>query len=60
MVNLPNNIKINKNHLIRASLESIAFQIKDYLEDLENNKKINLNNIYIDGGMTDNIFLLQQ
>ena len=49
----------NKNHLIRASLESIAFQIKDYLEDLENNKKINLNNIFIDGGMTDNVFLVQ-
>ena len=50
---------VNKNHLIRASLESIAFQIKDYLEDLENNKKINLKNIFIDGGMTDNVFLLQ-
>ena len=50
---------VNKNHFIRASLESIAFQIKDYLEDLENNKKINLNNIFIDGGMTDNVFLVQ-
>ena len=50
---------VNKKHLIRASLESIGFQIKDYLEDLEKNKKIKLNNIYIDGGMTQNIFLIQ-
>ena len=26
---------INKNHIIRAALESIAFQIKDYLDDLK-------------------------
>ena len=50
---------VEKKHLIRASLESIAFQIKDYLEDLEKNKKTYLNNISIDGGMTDNIFLIQ-
>ena len=50
---------VNKKHLIRASLESISFQIKDYLEDLEKDKKINLNNIFIDGGMTKNVFLIQ-
>ena len=49
----------NKKHLIRASLESISFQIKDYLDDLENNKKIKLKNIYIDGGMVNNEFLIQ-
>ncbi len=50
---------VNKKHVIRASLESIGFQIKDYLEDLEKNKKIKLNNIFIDGGMTKNVFLMQ-
>ena len=50
---------VDKKHLIRASLESIGFQIKDYLEDLEKNKKIKLSNIFIDGGMTKNVFLIQ-
>ena len=45
---------INKNHIIRAALESIAFQIKDYLDDLKKNNKINYNDIYIDGGIVSN------
>ena len=50
---------VNKQHIIRASLESIAFQIKDYLDDLEKNKKINYNDIFIDGGMTSNKDFIQ-
>ena len=49
----------NKKHIIRASLESIAFQIKDYLDDLEKNKKIRYNDIFIDGGMTSNKDFIQ-
>jgi len=49
----------NKNHLIRASLESIAYLIKDYLDFLKNNHHINCNNISVDGGMVKNNFLLQ-
>ena len=45
---------INKNHIVRAALESIAFQIKDYLDDLEKNNKIIYNDIYIDGGIVSN------
>ena len=45
---------INKNHIVRAALESIAFQIKDYLDDLEKNNKIKYNDIYIDGGIVSN------
>ncbi len=45
---------INKNHIVRAALESIAFQIKDYLDDLEKNNKINYNDMYIDGGIVSN------
>ena len=37
-----------------AALESIAFQIKDYLDDLEKNNKIKYNDIYIDGGIVSN------
>ena len=45
---------INKNHIVRAALESIAFQIKDYLDDLEKNNRIKYNDIYIDGGIVSN------
>ena len=45
---------VNKKHIIRASLESIAFQIKDYLDDLETKKKIKYNDIFIDGGLINN------
>ena len=45
---------INKNQIIRAALEAIAFQIKDYLDDLEVNNEIKFNEIYIDGGIVSN------
>ncbi len=50
---------INKNHIVIAALESIAFQIKDYLDDLEKNNKINYNDIYIDGGIVSNASFMQ-
>ena len=50
---------ITKKHLIRSSLESIAFQIKDYEVELRKKQKIKLKTLYVDGGMTSNIFLLQ-
>ena len=45
---------VNKYHIIRSALESIAFQIKDYIDDLEKNQKIFCNDIYIDGGIIAN------
>ena len=50
---------VNNNHIVIASLQSIAFQIKDYLEDLEKNRKTKHNKIYIDGGMINNKSLIQ-
>ena len=50
---------VNKKHIIRASLESIAFQIKDYLDDLETKKKIKYNDIFIDGGLVNNKAFVQ-
>ena len=50
---------INKNQIIRAALESIAFQIKDYLDDLEVKNKIKYNDIYIDGGIVSNTSFMQ-
>ena len=50
---------VNKNHIIRSALESIAFQIKDYVDDLEKNQKIFCNDIYIDGGIVSNTPFMQ-
>ncbi len=50
---------VNKNNIIRASLESIAFQIKDYLDDLEKKQKINCNHIFIDGGIVSNLAFMK-
>ena len=50
---------INKNQIVRAALESIAFQIKDYLDDLEKKNKIRYNDIYIDGGIVSNTSFMQ-
>lgn len=45
---------VNRRHIIRAALESIAFQLKDYLNDLEKNKNVKYNDIYVDGGIVSN------
>ena len=50
---------VNKNHIIRSALESVAFQIKDYVDDLEKNKKIVCNDVYVDGGIVSNRFFMQ-
>ena len=50
---------VNKKHLIRASVESIAFQIKDYIEELKKIQKIKFKRICVDGGITKNNFLMQ-
>ena len=50
---------VNKNHIIRSALESVAFQIKDYVDDLEKNKKIVCNDVCVDGGIVSNTFFMQ-
>ena len=49
----------NKNHLVRAGLESVAFQMIVYLEFLQKSNNINLQKISIDGGMVKNNLFLQ-
>lgn len=49
----------NKNHIIRAALESIPFQIKDVIIAMESDTQINLKELMIDGGITANRFVLQ-
>ncbi|MCX7845828.1 MAG: glycerol kinase GlpK [Dictyoglomaceae bacterium] len=51
--------KTTKDHIIRAGVESIAFQIKDVLEVFEKSSGKTLKEIRADGGATKNKFLMQ-
>lgn len=48
-----------KNHLIKAALESIAFQTRDVLEAMEQDSGIKINSLNVDGGATANDYLMQ-
>lgn len=48
-----------KNHLIRAALESIPYQIKDVLVAMEQDTGISLEELMVNGGLTSNSFVLQ-
>jgi glycerol kinase len=49
----------NKNHIVRAALESIPYQIKDVIEAMEADTGISLNQLMIDGGISPNLFIVQ-
>lgn len=49
----------NKYHIIRATLESLAYQTKDVLEAMEKDAGINLRRLRVDGGASANNFLMQ-
>lgn len=49
----------NRNHLIRATLESMAYQIKDVIGCMEEDSKIQNVELKVDGGACKNNFLLQ-
>jgi len=49
----------NKNHLVRATLESICYQTRDVLEAMQEDSKINLKALKVDGGAVANNFLMQ-
>ena len=49
----------SKAHLIRATLESIAFQTKDVLAVMEKDSGIRLSGLRVDGGAVRNNFLMQ-
>ena len=49
----------NKNHIIRATLESIAYQIKDVIGCMEGDSGIVNNVLKVDGGACKNNFLMQ-
>jgi glycerol kinase len=49
----------NKNHMVRAGLESIAYQIKDVLDAMVKDSGIKLEHMKVDGGAAENNFLMQ-
>ncbi|WP_455538296.1 glycerol kinase GlpK [Terrisporobacter sp.] len=48
-----------KEHIIRATLESIAYQTKDVISAMEEDSNILLKNLKVDGGASNNNFLMQ-
>ena len=49
----------NKNHIIRASLESIAYQVKDLLNAMEEDAGFKITTLKVDGGASKNKLLMQ-
>ena len=50
---------VNKYHIIRATLESLAYQVNDVLNAMEADSKISLSSLKVDGGASANDFLMQ-
>ena len=48
-----------KEHLVRATLESLAYQSKDVIEAMQEDAKIPLAYLRVDGGASANNFLMQ-
>ena len=50
---------VNKYHIIRATLESIAYQVNDVISAMEADSGIELSALKVDGGASANNFLMQ-
>lgn len=50
---------VNKYHIIRATLESLAYQTNDVLKAMQNDAGITLSSLKVDGGACANNFLMQ-
>ena len=48
-----------KEHLIRATVESLAYQVSDIIDAMEQDSGIHLNAVKVDGGACANNFLMQ-
>ena len=49
----------NRNHIIRAALESLAYQSADVLRAMENDSGVKLSALKVDGGASANDLLMQ-
>lgn len=50
---------VNKYHIIRATLESLAFQVNDVISAMQADSGITLSTLKVDGGASANNFLMQ-
>ena len=50
---------VNKCHIIRATLESLAYQVHDVTEAMRADSGIQMNSLKVDGGASANNFLMQ-
>jgi len=50
---------VNKNHIIRATLESLAYQVADVTSAMQADSGITLSALKVDGGASANNFLMQ-
>lgn len=50
---------VNKSHIIRATLESLAYQVNDVLVAMKADSGIALSSLKVDGGASANNFLMQ-
>lgn len=50
---------VNKDHIVRAALESIAYQSKDVLNAMQEDSGVKIPYLRVDGGASANAFLLQ-
>ncbi len=50
---------VNKYHIIRATLDSLAYQVQDVLEAMKADSGIELTSLRVDGGASANNFLMQ-
>jgi glycerol kinase len=50
---------VEKEHILRAVLESIAYQVNDLIRAMTQQAKISLKELRVDGGPTKNRFLMQ-
>lgn len=50
---------VNKYHIIRATLESVAYQVNDVLEAMKADSGMELTALKVDGGASANDFLMQ-
>ncbi|WP_062265168.1 glycerol kinase GlpK [Endozoicomonas arenosclerae] len=49
----------NRNHIVRATLEAIAYQSRDLIDAMEQDSGIKLSQLKVDGGAVANDFLMQ-
>ena len=47
-----------KNHIVRAGLESIAYQIRDVIDAMKSDGVLNLQSLVVNGGIISNKFVL--